>query len=129
MKCVRTVFDIRWLLEGGHLDQREAILRKVLVRYAYSCLEPLLCLQKLLALQQAQFRWVRLDDTLRSASATRTGLTTKRNGTPCVRDTSLEKWNTLMTLSASSASSSSRGISYTITPVNAGIARSKRRIH
>jgi len=33
----------------------------------------------------------------------RTGLTTNLNGTPCVRWTSFEKWNTLITLSASSA--------------------------
>lgn len=39
------------------------------------------------------------------------GFTTNLKGTPCVRDTSLEKWKTLMTLSESSASSSSRGIS------------------
>ena len=43
----------------------------------------------------------------------RTGFTTKRNGTPCVRDTSFWKWKTLIIFSCSSASSSSCGISYT----------------
>lgn len=44
----------------------------------------------------------------------RTRLTTNLNGTPCVRTSSLEKWKTPMTLSESSASASSRGISWMI---------------
>ena len=41
----------------------------------------------------------------------RTRFTTNLNGMPCVLESSFEKWKTLITLSRSSASSSSRGIS------------------
>lgn len=51
---VLTVFNVRWLLESCDLNQCETVLRKVLVRHAYSCLEALLRLRELLALHQAQ---------------------------------------------------------------------------
>ena len=56
------------------------------------------------------FREVRL--TQRKISKPLTRFTTNLKGTPWVRDNSFEKWKTPMTLSESSASSSSRGISY-----------------
>lgn len=40
-----------------------------------------------------------------------TGMTTNLKGTPCVLVTSFEKWKTLMILTVSSASNSSRGTS------------------
>ena len=46
----RTILNIRRLLEGCNLNQREAVLGEVLVRNAYSCLQPLLRVSKLLAL-------------------------------------------------------------------------------
>ena len=55
-------------------------------------------------------QWVRLECNIYIKSLTR--FTTNLKGTPWVRDNSFEKWNTPITLSESSASSSSRGISY-----------------
>lgn len=103
---VLTVLDVRWLFEGCHLDECKAILGEVLVGHRHPCLQPLLCVSKAFVLR------VRISvDSRRYPRETLTGLATNRNGTPCVRETSFEKWNTLMILSVSSASSSSRGIS------------------
>ena len=51
---VRTVLDVRRLLEGCHLDERKAVLGEVLVRHAYSRLETLPGVCKLLALMITQ---------------------------------------------------------------------------
>jgi hypothetical protein len=102
---LHTIFNVRRLLESRNLDKRKAIFRQVFVRDTDACLKALFCVRKFLPLQ-----FVRSLQT-RPSQRQLTRLTTNLNGTPCVRESSFEKWNTPMTLSESSASSSSRGIS------------------
>ena len=111
-----TVLDVRRLLESRDLDERKAVLGELLIRDTYSCLQALLGVRELLALQATSQRLITILGVFRL-----TRLTTNRNGTPCVLDRSFEKWKTPMTLSSSLASNSSLGISSAYNSTGSGI--------